>query len=346
LSKMLTSLGHKVILYCGEGSETEATEQVIVISDQTRKNTYGDYDWTNQFFKHDPKDAAYREFNANTILEISRRKSEKDFLLCTMGNYQQEIANSVGLQVVESGIGYTGIFAKYKVFESYAWMSYIYGLTNQQDGNYYDAVIPNSYDLADFPYSSEFPKQNYYVYLGRLIQRKGLQIALEVTQYLKAPLIIAGQGDLHNVEGRDFSQFKNVKHIGSVPPKERAALLAGAIATFVPTTYIEPFGGVAIESQLEGTPVITTDWGVFPETVVHGKTGYRCRTFDDFVWAAYHAKDLDGEECRRWASENYSIDRVRLMYQKYFENIYDLWDDGWYTIYPNRNELDWLKKVY
>jgi len=48
--------------------------------------------------------------------------------------------------------------------------------------------------------------------------------------------------------------------MGSVGVEERANLLANAQVTLVPTTYLEPFGGVVIESMLAGTPVVTTDF--------------------------------------------------------------------------------------
>lgn len=346
LTKMLTSLGHEVLLYCGEESATSATEQIEVVSTADRNRVYGEYDWHKEFFKHDPKDEVHQIFNRRAIEEINKRKQPKDFLLCPMGNYDKPIADAVNLMTVESGIGYSGVFAKHKVFESYAWMHYIYGLLNQPNGSWYDAVIQNYYDPKDFPYTQDADlKKDYYLFIGRLIQRKGLQVAIEATEKLGAKLVVAGQGDLKDVEGRDFSGYKHVEHIGTVnTPQERASLYTHALATFTPTYYIGPFEGVAVESQFCGTPVITTDWGVFAETVQHGKTGYRCRTLDDFVWAAINAPTLRRDDIRHWARENYSLDRVCWKYQHYFEMLFDLWKNGWYEIHSDRENLSWLKE--
>jgi len=86
-------------------------------------------------------------------------KQDWDILLCPMGNYQKPIADAVKLLSIEPGISYTGVFSSNRVFESYAWMHYFYGLLGVDDGAWYDAVIPNYFDPADFPYQPI--KQDY-----------------------------------------------------------------------------------------------------------------------------------------------------------------------------------------
>jgi glycosyltransferase involved in cell wall biosynthesis len=97
------------------------------------------------------------------------------------------------------------------------------------------------------------------------------------------------------------------------------------------TTYLEPFGGVSIESLLCGTPVIATDFGAFPENIQHGVHGYRFRTIGEAVWAAKNIHFLDPETIHNYAVNNFSVERVKYLYQAYFEQLLTLWDDGFYS---------------
>ncbi|MDM7940149.1 MAG: glycosyltransferase [Methanothrix sp.] len=345
LSRMLTDLGHEVIFYGGEGSEVQCSEFVECISKTERTQCYGEYDWTKDFFKHSGSDLAYSIFNLRAIHEINRRKKPGDLLLVSMGNYQKPIADAVGLPAVESGIGYTGVFSNYRVFESQAWMHYIYGLLHQDNGQSYDCVIPNYFYPEDFPYREK--KEDFFLYIGRLVYRKGVSIAVQVADILGSKLIIAGQGSLQDpVEGLNITS-PNVSHIGSVGPAARADLMGRAKAVFVPTMYLEPFGGVAVEAQMCGTPVITSDWGAFPETVLHGQTGYRCHTLDDYVWAARNIDQIRPKDCRDWAVQNFGATRVAKMYDEYLHKIARLSQGrGWDDVDLDRTNLDWLTKTY
>jgi glycosyltransferase involved in cell wall biosynthesis len=109
--------------------------------------------------------------------------------------------------------------------------------------------------------------------------------------------------------------------------------MSRAKAVFLCTYYLEPFGGTSIEAMFCGTPVITTDWGAFPENVIHGKVGYRARTLGEAVWAAQNLDKLQSPaKIRKYAVDNFSLERVKYLYQSYFEQLYTLWDEnGWYS---------------
>lgn len=350
--QMMKSLGHEVFHYGVEGSQVQdcCVEDVTILSQAEQEGFFGKYnpgalynvDWQGK--------APYWQLtNERAIAGINRRKKSGDFVCLITGNLGIPIAEAVGndVMVVEYGIGYNGTFAKYRVFESYAHMHKIWGAQGgfDPDGKFYDAVIPNYLNPNDYPLQVQ--KGDYYLFLGRLIKRKGIHIAVETCKRLGAKLKIAGQG-CKKVEGNrihcedgEVYEGSNLEYVGFATGEKRARLYQNAIATFVPTTYIEPFGAVAIESQMAGTPAITTDFGAFPETVEHGKTGFRCHTLDHFLFAARNAHTLDPEYIHQRSVANYSMDRIRWRYQEYFQMLTDLWRDGWYTE-RERTQLDWL----
>ena len=347
LARMLTDIGYEVIFYGVEGSEVACQEQVTVLSEAERVACYGEYDWRKEFFKWEAQDAAHQTFNANAIPEVAKRKRRGDFLLCQKGWYDKPVADAVGgdMHVVESGIGYTGVFADKRVFESYAWLHHIYGLKQLDNGIWYDVVIPNYFEPEAFPFQAT--KGDYVLYIGRVAKRKGIELVVQVTDALKLPLIVAGQGSLVNPAEHLDITAPHVTHVGAVGSEERARLMGGARCVMAPTYYIEPFGGVAVEAQMCGTPVITTDWGAFPETVLHGITGWRCRTFEQFCWAVEHSGDLQPEACRTWAVQNYTTSRVAWMYDEYFRMLNDIMTGGgWYERHDDRAQLDWLRKEW
>jgi glycosyltransferase involved in cell wall biosynthesis len=214
---------------------------------------------------------------------------------------------------------------------------------------WYWAVIPNAFDLKNFIPSSS--RGEDFLYLGRLNEDKGVAIAVHAAKEAGRKILIVGQGDPEQF-------LKGNPHASYSPPvgvEERRALLANAHAVFCPTQFIDPFCGVNVEAQLSGTPVITSDFGVFPETVIHGVTGYRCRTFEQFEWAAKNVGKLDGSACAQWARANYSLERVALMYEEFFQQVLNVRDHGgakivggtgFYEPHPGRSQLDWLNKIY
>ncbi len=322
---MMSDLGHEVILYASEDNEARVSELVTVITKEKQQQIFGENDHTKNFFNitwgmYDP---GWVEMNSNAIRAIAERIKPRDFI-CLIGGTCQEIISRAfpDNMSVEYGIGYLGTFSKYRVFESYAHMHYVHGSQQDDNGNFYDTVIPNYYDEEEFPFAEK--QDDYFLFIGRLIDRKGWNIAQEVCEKLGKRLLVAGQGE--------FSGYG--EHVGVVGPEKRGELMSKARAVFVPTTYIEPFGGVHAEALLCGTPVITTNFGVFTETVQNGVNGYRCDVFRDFAAAVKATEKFSAtkrKKIREAAQQRFSTLHVRDEYQAYFDRLYDLWGDGWYA---------------
>lgn len=349
--KMMLSIWYEVYHYGGEGSTVECTEHIPIISHSERE------DW---FWIHHKNSFPNIEFNADMLYRkqansyaidaIEARIQPRDVICLIWGVCQKQIADAFpDHMTVEFGIWYEGTFAKFRVYESYAWMHYLYWKQGIEDGRYYDAVIPNYFDPMDFPYAEE--KWDYVLYIGRFIPRKGISIAVEATKKAGARLVIAWQwaekiGSSKIISNDLVVEGDHIEYVWAVWVEERWTLMSRAKAVIVPTMYLEPFWGVAVEAMMCGTPVITSDWGAFPETVVHGKTGYRCRTLEQFVRAINNVHTLSPRVCRDRARDNYWINRVKYMYDEYFQQIYWLRWEWRSADNKTREKLHSLNKFY
>ena len=337
--KMMTERGHEVIHYGHEDSNLQCTEHVPVITNKDFKKCYGSKEWKTKLPKFDVNDHAYQTFYKNAIDEVGKRKQKNDFILPFWGSGVRPICDAhPDLICVEPGIGYAGgHWARFKVFESYAIYHAYAGM--QGVGNcrqdWYEVVIPNYFDIDDFDYNEK--KEDYYLYLGRVYSGKGVEIAIQATEILGKKLVIAGQKE----EG--YKLPDHVEYVGYADVNMRKKLMSNATASFIPSMYVEPFGGVQVENLLSGTPTLTTDWGCFAENNPHGITGYRCRTMGDFIDAMHNIKKIRPQDCLAFG-KNFTLDKVAPMYEKYFNDILDIYQGrGWYA---DGNGLNSLYKYY
>lgn len=342
LAKMLTELGHTVFYYGCRGEKGNVDEycnsdklhfvQTHTLKDIRKEWGEGDnrfeigYNWEVKNFKHDfntPRTQTTRKFYARCIEEINKRKKPDDFLLIMQGMYHKPIDDGVKLWLTcEPGIGYRGSYSRFRAFESAYLQNFTYGSEHPRqsiNGSYYDRVIPNYFDPKDFEFSEI--KDDYFFYIGRMIQRKGVWTAIRATEAVGEKLKLGGQVtseiDVNNLP-------PHCEFLGYIDLRKRKKLLARAKGVFVPTIYLEAFAGTHVEAMLSGTPVITTNFGVFPGTFTHGVHGFRCNTLQDFVDATKRISTLSPREIRKFA-ERYLMDNVKHKFNEWFHDLYQLY---------------------
>lgn len=273
----------------------------------------------------------FTKFHSTLIEKMRQFVKPFDVICHPFGTAHQALENVFpDAYHVESGIGYPHAWAPYRVFESYSHMHYSLGREGVVHGKNYYFVSPNYYDVTEWDSTLEPSHDRPIVYMGRITWSKGLSIIQELARLLPdRQFLIAGQGNFS--EFFSPGQAQNVRFLGSLKGRARSDLLSIAEVALMPTQFVEPFGGSGVEAQLTGTPLITTNFGAFAETVEHGKTGFRCNTIGDFLQAIDNAKYLNRTYIAEQARRLYSLETVGKQYDAIFRTIVDLKGKGFYS---------------
>lgn len=146
-------------------------------------------------------------------------------------------------------------------------------------------VVPGGVDLA--PFADLPPREDARTLLGwpgdrpvvlavrRLVRRMGLEDLIAAADLLRRSrrdmlLLIAGGGPMHGdlealIQARGLES--HVRLLGRLPEDRLPLAYRAADLTVVPTTALEGFGLIAVESLAAGTAVLVTPVGGLPEVV-------------------------------------------------------------------------------
>lgn len=357
--KALTMRNHDVFLYAVEGSEAEANEIVPVMSSKELETFFPNYDMTRSYspIEFNASKPYWQLFNNNCIEEIKKRYQPKDFVLIIAGLAQLPVVDalaSLSVLQIEWSVGYYGIIPgskTFKIYESYVHQARCEATINKDsDVSFFSYVVPSLFDKDDFEFNP-MPEKDNCVFVGRCVARKGISIAVEATKRAGVNLTIYGQGVKEVKGNRIFTddnaiyEGSHIRYGGFLTPQKRSEVMGKAMAVLVPTIYVEPLGNTSLESMACGSPVVCTDAGGFVDNVIHGKTGFRCRTLEEFTWAIKNARTLDRKYIHDYAMKNFSLERVGEQLEHCFKSLSYLWTkEGWYKDNPDRTDLNHLVK--
>ena len=152
-------------------------------------------------------------------------------------------------------------------------------------------VVPNGVNLnlysgveRDYEFRRQYAADNEKIilFVGRLVYEKGIQHLIAampkiLEKYHDSKLIIAGKGgmiDELKAQVNAMGISNKVYFTGYLNSKQVVKMYKCADVAVFPSTY-EPFGIVALEGMLSGTPVVVSDVGGLNEIVQHGENGMK-----------------------------------------------------------------------
>lgn len=195
-------------------------------------------------------------------------------------------------------------------------------------------VIPWACDTSFYSPNENYPKKDYFLWVGRPTPYKGIHKAIKLAMTMDVPLkvLIRTRAILeHEHYGVKYSEMiekanaKGAKIEVVEEAKEpfgqmfKRELYRNARALLFPSESNEPFGLVLIEAMACGCPVICSNLGALPEIIENGINGFVCSSNEEYLEAIKNIGSISPEACRKIAVEKF--DR-RVAAQNYLD-LYD-----------------------
>ncbi|WP_282636420.1 glycosyltransferase family 4 protein [Sphingobacterium thalpophilum] len=136
------------------------------------------------------------------------------------------------------------------------------------------AVKPNFVFPSPLP---EVPQGEYFIYVGRLSDEKGIWNLVEAAKDTDFTLKIVGDGPLAGKIRDAIGNHPRISLLGFKPRTEIMSLVAAAQALVLPSICYEGMPITLLEAYSAGTAVLCSNLGPLPEMVIPNSTG---QTFD------------------------------------------------------------------
>jgi glycosyltransferase involved in cell wall biosynthesis len=249
-------------------------------------------------------------------------------------------------------VKYRSVFPKYPDLN---WISLSYAQRKTMPSN--TNWVANVYHgLAPNKWQPNFKKGGYVAFLGRIIEPKGVHLAIRAikkynTLHPAAALKLKIAGKHYSDQSKDKywkemiePELENdhIEYAGFINDiKEKQDFLKHARALLVPSTFSEPFGMVMIEALACGTPLIGLDSGAIPEIIKDGINGFivprtltkkqplgnKKAELDENKIATTIAKKLSEinsisrETCRKDFEERFSLEKMAREHATLYRNL-------------------------
>jgi len=155
-------------------------------------------------------------------------------------------------------------------------------------------------------------ERDYFLYVGRIIEPKGVHLAVAAAKRAGVKLKLVGKRYGDDYFEREIKPHlgEQIEYVGFKRGDELQKLMAEARGLVMPSLFAEPFGMTAIEAMAVGTPVIASRNGALPEIVEEGVSGWFADTVDELVVAMGRVDELVAEDCVKRVREHFSLEKM------------------------------------
>ncbi|MEM0232584.1 MAG: glycosyltransferase [Candidatus Nezhaarchaeales archaeon] len=183
-------------------------------------------------------------------------------------------------------------------------------------------VIYPGIDISRYKFSKS--REDWFLFFSRIIPEKGVEKAIAIARASGVRLKVAGHTGRFAYDREYVERVKKlctgkIEWVGEVSEKEKIDLLSHARGLIFSPVWLESFGIFLVEALASGCPcIVSAECGGPSEQIEHGKSGFKCWSMGDFVWAVMNVDKIDPEECRSRAryftSERMAKDWDRYIY--------------------------------
>lgn len=269
----------------------------------------------------------FRPFSVGGTLWAKGRLCEKSL----HGSYWEEVRLAAWQNSILKSAIFAGVL---KYLHASGWLNAVKGwiaISEFMRDKFIEAGIdPSTIHVLQHAWDMQTPANaigsddGYYVFLGRLVEEKGVQVLLDAWRHLRkelgdsAPqLWIGGNGPLADAVKLASSKNDKILYLGFVDGEAKNDILMNCRAMLAPSTWWEPLGLVTYEAYDYKKAMFAAASGGLAETVDHGRTGYlheagnarqlaeQIMEFEELSWS----RRLEmGREGRRWLEHHANPD--------------------------------------
>lgn len=189
-------------------------------------------------------------------------------------------------------------------------------------------VIANGIPLENWDTFRAEPGE-YFAFLGYMTPDKGAAEAVEAILKTDEKLVIAGSLRDDDPRGHEYFEKRikpfiddgKIKFVGILKPEEKADFYKKAKATLMPIQWDEPFGLVAIESMVCGSPVIAWNRAAMPEIIEEGVSGYLVNSVEEMTEKIQQVDKLSRTKARERVEQYFTAEIMAKKYVALYERI-------------------------